>query len=149
VLIVGCGCRGRELAAGLVAGGHVVRGTTRDPASVPAIEATGAEAVVADPGKLATLLPQIEGIAVICWLLASATGDAGPLHRERLRSLLERLVDAPVRGLVYESVGSVDADALADGAAAVRGFQSTFHVPVELVGADQRGWAAAVERVLG
>ena len=29
VLIVGCGCRGRALAAELVAGGHAVRATTR------------------------------------------------------------------------------------------------------------------------
>jgi nucleoside-diphosphate-sugar epimerase len=146
VLIVGCGCRGRELAAGLVADGHAVRGTTRDPDSVAAIEAAGAQAVVADPGKLGTLLPQIEGVSVICWLLASATGDASPLHRERLTSLLERLVDAPVRGFVYEAAGSVEAGVLAEGTAAVRAFQSTFHVPVGLIEADPadaEGWAAA------
>ena len=33
VLIVPCGCRGRALAARLAAAGHVVRGTTRDPAT--------------------------------------------------------------------------------------------------------------------
>ena len=32
VLIVGCGGRGRALARELVAAGHTVRGTTRDPA---------------------------------------------------------------------------------------------------------------------
>ena len=150
---MGCGCRGRELAAGLVADGHAVRGTTRDPKSVAAIEAAGAEAVVADPGRLATLLPRIEGVSVICWLLASATGDAAPLHRERLGSLLERLVDAPVRGFVYESAGSVDAGALAEGAAVVRAFHETFHVPVGMIEADPAdpgAWvAAALEAVRG
>jgi nucleoside-diphosphate-sugar epimerase len=153
VLIVGCGCRGRELAAGLVADGHAVRGTTRDPGAVGAIEAAGAQAVVADPGKLATLLPQIEGVSVICWLLASATGDAAPLHRERLASLLERLVDAPVRGFVYEAAGAVEGGVLADGVAAVRAFQSTFHVPVGLIEADPAdadAWvAAALDAVSG
>ena len=148
VLIVGCGCRGRALASELVASGHAVRGTTRDPARVAEIEAAGAEGVVADPFRLATLLPQIDGVGVICWLLGSASGDAGPLHRERLASLLERLVDAPVRGFVYEAEGSVDPAALADGAAAVQRFKETFHVPVELVDGDHAGWPAAVERVL-
>ena len=31
VLIVGCGCRGRELAAALMAEGHAVRGTLARP----------------------------------------------------------------------------------------------------------------------
>jgi 3-hydroxyisobutyrate dehydrogenase-like beta-hydroxyacid dehydrogenase len=43
VLIVPCGCRGRELAAGLVAAGYAVRGTTRDAANAEAIAAAGAE----------------------------------------------------------------------------------------------------------
>jgi nucleoside-diphosphate-sugar epimerase len=149
VLIVGCGCRGRTLAGELVAAGHAVRGTTRDPSRVADIEAAGAEAVVADPGRLATLLPQIEGVGVICWLLASATGEVAPLHRERLASLLERLVDAPVRGFVYEASGSVDEQLLAGGAAALRTFNETFHMPVELVDGDPAGWLAAVRRVLG
>ena len=32
-LIVGCGCRGRELGSALAAAGWQVRGTTRDPAT--------------------------------------------------------------------------------------------------------------------
>jgi nucleoside-diphosphate-sugar epimerase len=151
---VGCGCRGRSLAGELVAAGHAVRGTTRDPARVAEIEAAGAEGVVADPDRLATLLPRIEGISVICWLLASASGEG--LHRERLASLLERLVDAPVRGFVYEAAGSMDPELLAEGAAAVRAFNETFHVPIGLIEADPgdpeawiRDALGAVQRVLG
>ncbi len=156
---MGCGCRGRELAGGLLAAGHAVRGTTRDSARVVEIEAAGAEAVVADPDRLGTLLPSIEGISVICWLLASATGEPdalAALHGRRLRSLLERLVDAPVRGFVYEAAGSVDAAALDEGAAIVRSANETFRIPVEILSADpadHAGWAgeslAAVRRVLG
>ena len=57
VLIVGCGCRGRALAAALVEDGHQVRGTTRSPDGLEAIVAVGADAVVADPDRLGTLLP--------------------------------------------------------------------------------------------
>jgi uncharacterized protein YbjT (DUF2867 family) len=152
---VGCGCRGRALASELVAAGHAVRGTTRDPAKVAEIEAAGAEGVVADPDRLATLLPRIEGISVICWLLASASGEPAALHRQRLMSLLERLVDAPVRGFVYEAAGSVAPALLAEGAGAVRAFNETFHMPVGLIEADPgdgaawvRDALAAVQRVL-
>jgi uncharacterized protein YbjT (DUF2867 family) len=156
---VGCGCRGRELAGRLVGAGHAVRGTTRDPARLAAIEAAGAEGVVADPDRLATLLPSIEGISVICWLLASATGEpeaVAALQGPRLRSLLERLVDAPVRGFVFEAAGSVNPAALAEGAAIVRTANETFRMPVEILSADpadRATWASesltAVRRVLG
>ncbi len=156
---MGCGCRGRELASRLLAAGHAVRGTTRDPARVAEIEAAGAEAVVADPDRLGTLLPSIEGISVICWLLAGATGEpeaVAALHGPRLRSLLERLVDAPVRGFVYEAAGSVDPAALDEGAAIVRSASETFRIPVEILSADPADRAvwvgealAAVRRVLG
>ncbi len=52
VLIVGCGCRGRELAGALLAAGHQVRGTSRDPAALRALAAAGVEGVVADPDRL-------------------------------------------------------------------------------------------------
>ena len=88
VLIVGCGCRGRALASGLAERGLSVRGTTRDPARLAAIEAAGAEAVAADPDRLGTLLRPLEGVTVVCWLLATAAPPQ--LHDERLRSLLEK-----------------------------------------------------------
>jgi hypothetical protein len=155
VLIVGCGCRGRELAGRLVRGGHAVRGTTRDPAQTAAIEAVGAEAVVADPGKLATLLPQVAGASAVCWLLGTATG-APELHGDRLRSFIERLVDTPVRGVVYEAAGSVGADQLAGGTAIVREASAVWSIPVEIVEEDPASharWIAAmmgaIERLLG
>src|SRR5919204_1401335 len=99
VLIVGCGCRGRELAAALRAEGHRVRGTTRREEGVEAIEATGAEAAVADPDRLSTLLPLIEGVSVVCWLMGTAVAAPeviGAIHGSRLSTLLHRLVDTPV-----------------------------------------------------
>jgi hypothetical protein len=156
---VGCGCRGQALAGELAREGHAVRGTTRSPERTAAITAAGAEAAVADPGRLATLVPQIEGVSAIGWLLGSASGEpeaVAALHGPRLRSLLERLVDTPVRGFLYEAAGSVDGAMLQEGAAIVREAADRFRLPVELVGADPAdhdawlgGAAAAVRRLLG
>jgi hypothetical protein len=156
VLIVGCGCRGRALAAALHGAGHAVRGTTRDPGRIADIEASGVEAVVADPDRLATLMPRIESVAAICWLMASATGEAADaLHGRRLQTLLERLVDTPVRGLVYEAAGSVERRRLREGADIARAAAVTWRMPVEIVEQEHDDWprwvdatAAAVAVVL-
>ena len=139
VLIVGCGCRGRDLAAALIADGHAVRATTRDPANTAAIAATGAEAVTADPDRLGTVTAHLQGVTVLCWPMGSATGaseQVAALHGPRLRSLLEALVDTHVRGFVYEAAGSVDRALLAQGAAMVRTAGTTYRMPVEVVDAD-------------
>ena len=155
VLIVGCGCRGRSLAAALVAEGHAVRGTTRRQAGLSEIEAAGAEAVVADPDRLGTVMVQLAGVTVVCWLMGSATEAASDLHGPRLETLLERLVDTPVRGIVYEAAGSVEPALLAQGAAAVRAAAERWQMPAEVVEADpadHASWVAemraAVERLL-
>jgi nucleoside-diphosphate-sugar epimerase len=146
VLIVGCGCRGRALAAALVEDGHQVRGTTRSPDRVPQIEESGADGVVADPNVLGTLLPAIEGVSAVCWLLGNATGDpevVAALHGDRLSSLLAKLVDTPVRGFVYE--GSA-------GTEIARTVASTFQMPIETVDPADPAWLettrAALRRIL-
>jgi nucleoside-diphosphate-sugar epimerase len=154
VLIVGCGCRGSALARRLADEGYAVRGTTRDPSRTADIEAAGAEAAVADPDRLATLVPQLAGVSAICWLLGSAEG-APELHGARLSTLLERLVDTPVRGVVYEAAGSVGGGLLAAGAAITREASVRWRIPVEVVDEDPSSHAqweaamgAAVRRVL-
>jgi len=154
VLIVGCGCRGRSLTAALLADGHAVRGTTRAETGLAEIEAVGAEGVVADPDRLGTILVQLAGVTLICWLMGSATG-ADDLHGPRLETLLERLVDTPVRGIVYEAAGSVEPALLATGAAAVRAAAERWRLPAEVVETDPSDHAewldamrAAVERLL-
>jgi hypothetical protein len=137
VLIVGCGCRGTELARELVAAGHAVRGTTRHRARLGEIEASGAEARVADPDRLGTVTSQLPGVSVVCWLLGSVDPAAAPpLHGPRLRTLMERLVDTPVRGLVYEGAGSVAAGLLAAGAHAVRDAGRTWRMSVAVTATD-------------
>ena len=152
VLIVGCGCRGRGLARALAAEGHSVRGTTRSAEAVVEIEDAGAEAAVADPDRLGTILPLLEGVSAVCWLMGSARADGeaqAALHGPRLRSLQEKLVDSPARGLVYEAAGSVDPSLLAAGAAIVGEVGETFRMPVAVVDedpSDQGAWTAAMVR---
>jgi nucleoside-diphosphate-sugar epimerase len=148
ILIVGCGCRGRALARELAAAGHAVRGTTRSPDRLSEIEVAGAEAVVADPDRLGMLMAQLHGVSVVCWLMGTVdAGAAADLHGPRLRTLLERLVDTPVRGFVYEAAGSVDPGLLEAGANAVRDAAATWRIPAGVVEADpsrDRTWLAAM-----
>jgi len=137
VLIVGCGGRGRALARELVAAGHAVRGTTRDPRNLEAIAAAGAEPYVGDPDRIATLMEAIAGVTVVAWLLGSAAGEgAGELHAGRLRMLSEKLVDTPVRGLLYEGAGTLGDEVLAGGAEIVRTAAVTWNIPVEVLTTD-------------
>src|ERR671936_2447032 len=101
VLIIPCGCRGQALARELRAAGHVVRGTTRDPARTAAIAEAGAEPFVGDPDRIATLMDALVGVTVVVWLLGGVPSE--DLHGPRLRMLFEKLVDTPVRGFVYQS----------------------------------------------
>ena len=138
VLIVPCGCRGRALARELVAAGHAVRGTTRDPARTEAIAAAGAEPYVGDPDRIGTLMDALRGVTVLCWLFGAVPDD--DLHGGRLRMLFEKLVDTPVRGVVYEP-------ALPAGERIARDAAERWQIPVEIV--PQGGARAAVDRLLG
>jgi uncharacterized protein YbjT (DUF2867 family) len=134
-LIVGCGCRGRALGAELLDEGWAVRGTSRDAEGLEAIEAAGIEPARADPERPATILELVDDVAVLIWLLGSATGpddEVAAIHGPRLEGLLERLVETPVRGFVYEGAGSVDAALLAGGAELVRHAESTWRIPVAI-----------------
>jgi hypothetical protein len=103
---------------------------------------------MADPDRLGTLMRELAGVTLVCWLMGSAEGaTAEGLHGPRLRTLLERLVDTPVRGVVYEAAGSLDPELLAGGAATVREASVRWSLPAEVVEADpgdREGWLAAM-----
>jgi uncharacterized protein YbjT (DUF2867 family) len=149
-LIVGCGCRGRLLGERLLADGWAVRGTSRSEAGLAAIEAAGIEPALADPDRPGTLLDLVVDVAVVYYLLGSASGEdelLDAIHRPRLERLLEHLVDTPVRGFVYEAAGSVEPELLADGAELVRNAARTWRIPVAMVEADPAdagAWADAM-----
>lgn len=157
-LIVGCGCRGRELGAELMGRGWQVRGTSRTPEGRGAIDAAGIEAAEADPDRPGTVLELCGDTAVMIWLLGAAGGDAPALdgiHGSRLERLLEKLVDTPVRGFVYEAVGPAEAaERLAGGRQIAERAALTWRIPVVSLEAKrgEAGWAGsaadAVERSL-
>ena len=156
ILIVGCGGRGQALARELVAQGHAVRGTTRDPTKFDAIAAAGAEPYGADPDRIATLMDAFAQTTVVAWLLGSATGpNAFELHDGRLRMLTEKIVDTSVRGLIYEAAGSLDPAVLEGGELIARAARATWNIPLQVLHTspdDCAAWTrdavAAVERLL-
>jgi uncharacterized protein YbjT (DUF2867 family) len=149
-LIVGCGCSGRALGSELLEEGWAVRGTSRDEDGLAAIEAAGIEPARADPERPATVLELVDDIAVVIWLLGSATGtdeELAAIHGPRLEALLERLVETPVRGFVYEGVGSVDPKLLAAGADLCRKAESTWRIPVTVTETPREHGPAWVEEL--
>jgi nucleoside-diphosphate-sugar epimerase len=154
-LIVGCGCRGRELGGRLAALGWQVRGTSRTEAGRDPIAAAGFDAVVADPDRPGTVLDHCADAAVVVWLLGSAAGEpdaTAAIHGPRLERLLEKLVDSPVRGFAYEAAGSAGDARLAAGREIVERAGETWRFPVALLTGDrdQAGWAErSAEAVAG
>jgi uncharacterized protein YbjT (DUF2867 family) len=150
-LIVGCGCRGRELGGQLLADGWAVRGTTRREEGLAPIEAAGIEPALADPERPGTILELVSDVAVLVLLLGGAEGSAEELdaiHGPRLERLMEHLVETPVRGVIYEGTEA--------GAEIVRNAARTWRIPVRILPRPQKpgqnpgscGLAEEVEAVL-
>jgi hypothetical protein len=108
----------------------------------------GVEPYIGDPDRIATLMDALYGTTIVCWLMATA--DNAELHGGRLRMLCEKLVDTPVRGVVYEAAGPAAA-----GVPIVEDARTRWNLPVEVVVTPPErceewtsGMAAAVERLL-
>lgn len=163
ILIVGGGCRGRQLAGAMAERGHALRVTTRSEAGRGAIEARGAECWIGTPGRLATLRGALENVTIACWLLASASGEAEEvtaLHGSRLEFFLGQAIDTTVRGFIYDaSPGGVPAPALEQGEQLVHKLGALNAIPTAVlssvpVGAgDDEAWlseaGAAIDLLLG
>lgn len=138
-LIVGCGCRGRVVARRLLSDGWQVRGTSRHPEGVALIQEAGIEAALADPADPGSVLELVGDVSAVAWLLGSAEGtdeELAAIHGPRLDRVLERLVETPVRGFLYDGVGSVDPILLARGKEAVEAASETWRLPVSCVFVD-------------
>lgn len=150
-LVVGCGCRGRELGAALAERGWRVRGTTRDRERLAMIEAAGIEPALADPDRIATIVDQLEGVALIFWLLGSASGEddaVAALHSTRLERLLEEIVDTPVRGFVYELAAGLEAETALGALELLRDARRRWRIPFEVVDAPPADHASWLEGML-
>ena len=147
-MLVGCGCCAREAGALLVAEGWAVRGTSRSEAGREAIAAAGLEAIEADPDLVGSVVELLGDVTVLAWLLGGlADADAvATLNGPRLGSLLEKVVDTPVRGFVLEAPSGGEGRELVEDAI------SRWHLPAEIVSADRSdpdAWAAAVAGAVG
>ena len=111
--------RGLRLSRAIPGGGADRARATRSggrPGSLsgpPQIEAAGAEAAVADPDRLGTILPLLEGVSVVCWLMGSAPARPTRWPRCTGRGCARCRRSWWTRGragLVYEAAGSVDSE---------------------------------------
>jgi uncharacterized protein YbjT (DUF2867 family) len=131
-LIIGCGCRGRQLGKELLGEGWAVRGTSRRAEGRAAIEAAGIEPAEADPGRPGTVLDLVSDVTALVWLLGSAVGgeeELATIHGSSLERLLERLVETPIRRFVYEAAGSVRPALLSQGEGIVRDAAARWRIP--------------------
>jgi len=132
-LIVGCGCRGRELGAQLLAEGWAVRGTSRREEGLEQIEAAGIEPALADPDQPGSILEQVGDVAVLVLLLGGTEGsdeELEAIHGPRLERLMEHLVETPVRGVLYEGTEP--------GEQIVRAAAQTWRIPVRILPRPQK-----------
>src|SRR4051794_15591110 len=86
-----------------------------------------------------TLMDALTATTVVAWLMGSATGDdekVRELHGGRLRMLCEKVVDTPVRGLVYEAAGTVPFAWRQEGEMIARGARATWNIPLEVLHTD-------------
>jgi hypothetical protein len=118
-----------------------------------AIRAAGAEPYLGDPDRIMTLMDALAGTTILCWLMGTATGDnVADVHGGRLRMMCEKIVDTPVRGVLYEGSGSVAPELLQEGEMIVRGARATWNIPVEILGSAPATWlpdaVAAIDRLL-
>ena len=159
ILVVGGGCRGRELAGWLTEQGHAVRITTRSADTRQEIERVGAECWPGTPERLATLRGALDGVGIACWLLAGARGEQQELlelHTRRLEFFLTQMIDTTVRGFVYEASGSTPAAAaLAEGEQIARRMCERNAIPLAVLEAGdgqgsawQRQARSAIEDLL-
>jgi hypothetical protein len=98
-------------------------------------------------------------VTLIFWLLGSALGEPeviAAVHGPRLERLMEKLVETPVRGFVYEAAGRVQRRHLERGAAIVREAAERWRIPVQVVAQERGDWEtwsgamlAATERLIG
>ena len=109
----------------------------RQATGLKLIEDTGLEPAQADPDSPGTILDLCGDTAVVVWLLASAAGEqdvVAGIHGSRLERLLEKLVDTPIRGFLYEVAEG--AEHTLHGREIVERAGETWRIRVGFVGAD-------------
>jgi hypothetical protein len=125
---------------------------------VPALEAAGVEPFIGDPDRVGTIFPALDQVGVACLLLGSAVGEPeriAAVHGPRLETLLDKMIDTTVRGVVYEAAGTVAPEVLHRGWDLVSAACQRSRIPhsvIDVAPGDHGAWLdaaeAAVERVM-
>jgi hypothetical protein len=116
-----------------------------------AIERAGIEPALADPDRGATVLDHVADVTLVYWLLGSAQAEPehlAAIHGPRLARVLERLVDTPIRGFVYEAPGAVGRAEFEQGAGLVREAKHRWRIPAAIVEHDPNDWRGWCEAML-
>lgn len=154
LLIVGGGQRGITLAEALRDRGHVSRIVTDDQSRRQRIESAGAECWIGTPQRLGTVTAALEGVTIACWMLGAATGpdeEVEALHGSLLSAFLGKAIDTTVRGVLYESAGTVGPSVLRGGEEIARRLTERNAIPLRILDADpgQRElWLAQAQRAI-
>ncbi len=149
ILMVGGGCRGLDLTRDLAADGHAVRVVTRDESKRAAIEEVGGQPWIGDPDRIGTLRYALDNVTLLLWLLGTASGPeekVAALHGSRLHMMLERTTDTTVRGVIYETGGTLPPEVIATGVAEIEEANRMNEIPYRLLDADpadRQAWLAA------
>ena len=107
--------------------------------------------MLADPERPTSILDHVGDVTLVFWLLGSALGEPevlAAIHGPRLERLMEKLVETPVRGFVYEAAGRVQRHHLERGAEIVREAAGRWRIPVEMVSEDPGDWETWTEAML-
>jgi hypothetical protein len=149
MLVGAASARGLALTRSMRADQHAVRAVTRSEEHRAVLEDAGAEVWIGTPDRIGSLRNGLENVTILAWCLGGATGPAdvvAPLHGSRWHMMLEKTIDTTVRGVLYESVGTVDATLLAEGAAITHTMHEQNEIPYRLLDSDPgdpEAWAAA------
>ncbi len=105
-----------------------------------------------DPDRLGSLVGALDHVSVALILLGSADGtddQLSALHGPRLQTLLTKMVDSTVHGVVYEASGTVDPVLLAAGRSATLAFGERARAKVALLSADPADPSAWLREAVG
>lgn len=140
ILMIGDGRRSLMLAQRLSGVGHAARVVVATTEQCKEVEQAGAEPVVGDPDRLASLSGALEHVTVACWLMADLDGApsrVAALHGPRLEQFLGSAVDSTLRGFVYEAGGTAVArETLDEGERIVRDVGAKNEIPVAVLRCD-------------
>jgi uncharacterized protein YbjT (DUF2867 family) len=106
------GKQGGSTAEALLDKGVRVRALIRRPDSdeAKALEARGAEVVLADPDRPDTLVPAMQGLTAL-WFMTTMTPEAGAAAEFPMgKALADAAVEAGVGHIVFSSVGGAERD---------------------------------------